>query len=86
MSSNLEQEVLLEEIRDLLIEIRDTLQGKNRVPDEPVVIVDDSRGVCPSCSSPLVNTGQVEGGYNIYQCRDCETVWVNDEKAVSRQG
>ena len=85
MSSNLEQDkldkilLILTEIRDILKKVIDTEQDKGNP-----ILVHESVGTCPECSSSQVDLGTTRGieKYPVYHCRDCETVWVNSEDAL----
>ena len=75
---------LLSSIRDLLKDQNALLQ-KALVPPEDSeegiasLILHESRGSCPQCEAPEVSIGKAPGDIGpVYQCKACETVWVND--------
>ena len=86
MSSNPKPETL-NEILKVMTEIRDILKAvtTERGGDEAQpVMVDPSKGLCPQCQSTQTDVGETGNGHAAYQCRNCSTIWVNDEAAIAQ--
>lgn len=50
-------------------------------PGDPI-LVHDSKATCPECNSAEVDLGQTGNGYVVYNCKNCERMWVNDADAL----
>ena len=85
MLSNQKQDKL-SEIVVILAEIRDILKAYkpyDDTNDKDPIIVHSSRATCPECESQQVNLGTLGDKHPVYQCRDCQRIWVNSEEALS---